>query len=401
MTINKSKICFFMGGRETGGMAFSSELLIRGINRDRFELIVLACTDGTFSHRMETIDQNCDILGSGPPPVFRRDVGDCVKRCWAGYLKMPFWIFYTAFFLAKYIRNNKIDLVHSSYYHYHIVTALACKLTHCKCVLHWRGVCRYEKLLKIAKLIRRLTFSFVWSIPNSLATFESIKQFTGDHITLVYNGLEIKELPRDRVRLREILGLDKKTNIVGLVATLLPLKGHIYFIEAAVKICAKYPDVHFVYIGGETASGQKEYLELLLIKIKQLNLENRVHFLGWRSDTSELVADFDIATVCTLPPGEGFGMVIIEAMAQSVPVITTNEGAAPEIITDGETGILIPSADSDALAQAIEDILINEDKRKTLGSQGYRECLDRFDIKKTVKQVEQVYENVLSMSGKQ
>ena len=144
------------------------------------------------------------------------------------------------------------------------------------------------------------------------------------------------------------------------------------------------------------AAKQEEYETSLRAKRTQLGLEGHLHFLGHRADAAALVADFDIATVCTLPPGEGFGLVIVEAMARSVPVISTNEGAATEIITDGQTGVLIPAADAVALADAIEELLDDEQRRRTIGDAGRTVCHRNFDLKKTVLEVQDVYDKILA-----
>ena len=96
--------------------------------------------------------------------------------------------------------------------------------------------------------------------------------------------------------------------------------------------------------------------------------------MGHRDDAAELAADFELAVSCTLPPGEGFGLSIVEAMARKVPVIATDIGAPSEFLTDSQTAILVPPADSIALAGAIEDLLGSDEKRKFIAGEGYELC---------------------------
>ncbi|MCH7883613.1 MAG: glycosyltransferase family 4 protein [Planctomycetes bacterium] len=414
----KPTICFLVGGWEGGGAAFSTLQLIRGIDRRKYQVKVVSCGDGPYTARLAA-DQSCDVLNTGWPPQMRRQVATDVEPVPLGYLKLLKWIPKTVLALNRYLRTHCIDVVHTNYYHYHMVAGLACRWTGRKCVWHWRLPLeqspkldhnsgydrnsevrpdrRWALLSKLRWLVHKSTASFVWSIANSRSTADSIRSVVGDQITIIYNGIPIEPAPDDRPRLRPILGLGDDTRIVGLVGSMQPRKGHLYFLEAAARICPRNPDVHFVYIGGQTAAGEQPYNDFLLAKRSELGLNDRVHFMGSRPDAALLTADFDIATVCSLPPGEGFGLVIVEAMAHSVPVISSNVGAATEILIEGKTGRLIPPADSEALAQAIEDLLGDEQQRRALGTAGYLECKEKFDIRRTVTQVEDLYQQVLAM----
>lgn len=219
--------------------------------------------------------------------------------------------------------------------------------------------------------------------------------FSGKKIRVIYNGVSMNTLPSDRQKLRPLLGVDDNTRIVGMVGTLHPIKGHDYYLEAAEIVCNNDDRVHFVHIGGQTSAKQQQYEDRLKSKCSTLRLENRFHFLGHRTDAAILTADFDIATVCTLPPGEGFGLVIIEAMAHAIPVISTNIGAALEILEDGKTGILIDPARPIELADAIKQLLDDDKKRKIIGQAAQTICREKYDIKRTLDEVEDLYRIIL------
>ncbi len=415
----KPKVCFPLGGREGGGMGNSTLQLMQGICRERFSILVVACEDGPYTARIRSARHPCDILGTGWPPMMRRYSAAGTGPSWSGYAAMPAWVMRTTCALSRYVRVHRIDIVHTNYHHFHFVAALACALTGRKCVWHWRAPIlhlargsqhghkpsrhrprrdrRWAFLGKTSWMVRTSTAGFVWSVANSRITAESVSGLTGDRLSVVYNGIPIAPPPRDRPRLRDILGLPERTRIVGLVGSLNPVKGHVQFLEAAARVCRKYDDVHFVYIGGPTAAGQHGYLDALLAKRAHMRLQGRVHFLGHRADAAWLIADFDMATVCTLPPGEGFGLVLVEAMAQAVAVIATREGAAPEIVADGMTGVLIPAGDPDALASAIESLLDDPGRRRALGRAGLEVCREKFDIDRTLLQMEAVYKKVMAL----
>ena len=403
----KPRICFLVGGREGGGSALSMLQLIQGVDRERYDVTIAACEDGEYSAQLRQAGLQCHILGTGWPPLLRHLKGTSTSRNLHGYARLIPWTVSTALALARYVRSDSISVIHTNYHHFHLVGGLVCVGTRRKCVWHWRAPVRNTMssgsrdlrsvaLRGVVRCLAGLAGKRLWSIANSRATAQSIRPLVGDRCTVIYNGIRMGPPPAERVRLRSLLGLPEQARIVGLVGTMNPIKGHIYFIEAAARICRRYDDVHFVHIGGQTAAKQKTYEESLLARRTELGLDGRLHFLGHRPDAPQLTADFDIATVCTLPPGEGFGMVLIEAMAQAVPVISTDEGAATEIVTNGTTGILVPAADVDALASAIDGLLRDEKRRRAIGQAGREHCRLRFDIGRTVEEVQRIYDSVLS-----
>jgi glycosyltransferase involved in cell wall biosynthesis len=394
---------------------------MQGIDRHRFDVCVASCGDGPFTERIRSAGLPCEVLGTGWPPELRRQTGTDVRNVPWGYAAGAVWLGRSVRAFVRYLRGRHVDLVHANYYHFHAVAGLACRLTGRKCVWHWRlpleqapkldpqrtshgeGPVRIDPRWQAVKwlgtLLRPLAGSFVWNIANSESTAQSIRPIVGNRITVIYNGLPLTPPAPDRTRLRDIVALPESARVVGLVGAMQPRKGHVYFLEAAAKVCVRRRDVHFVYIGGQTVSREAEYNEFLLRRRAELGLEDRVHFVGARSDAAQLVGDFDIATVCSLPPGEGFGMVIVEAMAQGVPVISTNVGAAREIIEHDKTGILIPAADAAALASAVENLLSDEEKRRRIGRDGNAICRARFDIRRTVREIEQLYSTILNQES--
>ena len=394
----KTKVCFLLGGYEDAGLARSVLELTKRIDRNSFEIAMVLCDNGPYANVLRENGIQCDILGTGWPPALRYNVGQSSKHHLFGYLQFPVWFLRTLRALVSYIKKNNVDIVHSNYYHFHFIAFIACIIKHCKCIWHWRGILKQKRLILFTRFLVRLAPHSVWSVANSYATADSIKPYVGSNLSVVYNGIEVPVSPEMTDRLAKICNISGNSRIVGLVASLSSIKGHIHFIEAASKICSEYNDVHFVYIGGHSAAGQQQYLQFLLGKKRELKLEDRLHFLGHRPDAFQLMADFEIATVCTLPPGEGFGMVIIEAMAQAVPVISTDQGAATELITDGVSGILIPPSDSNALAVAIKLLLDDKNRSGKIAQQARTECMNKFDIKNTVIQIENLYKEILSVN---
>ena len=135
---------------------------------------------------------------------------------------------------------------------------------------------------------------------------------------------------------------------------------------------------------------------LALDLIRKYGLEDMVSFTG-RIPTEELVSQYSAAEIAITPSlYEGFGLPAAEAMACEVPVIATSAGALPEVVKEGETGILVPAQDPHALASAIKRLLEDESKRRQMGINGRKRVEGHFSWPEAARKMLQVYEEVLA-----
>ncbi|MDD4899723.1 MAG: glycosyltransferase family 4 protein, partial [Candidatus Omnitrophica bacterium] len=128
-----------------------------------------------------------------------------------------------------------------------------------------------------------------------------------------------------------------------------------------------------------------------LVSTEQIN--KSFIFTGWRKDIRNIIADLDILVQASTTFPEGFGLTCIEAMASEKPVVATNIPGPSEIVLDGETGFLVPPKDVNALAEAILKILKGKDLSRKMGMEGKRRVEEFFDVRRTVKNLEEIYEN--------
>ena len=413
-TNRKQRVCFYFGGREGGGVARCTLQMLAGLPSDRYEIIPLSCEDGPFTKQVRDAGFSCEVLDTGWPPVLSRLTRRGARATWSAYLGVPRWLVSNVRRLTSYLIERDIDLVHTNYYHFHAVAGLACKRAKRKCIWHWHGLLpvgdrgtpgtgahdsdwRWRLVARLVPRLRRMTGNFIWSIANSEATADSVRLAVGDRMTLVYNGVSIAPPPAQRDRLRDLVKLGSDAILVGVIGSLVPIKGHRLVLEAAAKLCTRIPNLHFVFIGGQTPAGEQEYVDTLMEFRAKHKLDSRVHLLGHRSDAAHLVADLDMLVVATLPPGEGFGLVVTEAMAQKVPVIASRVGAVGEIITHGQSGLLFTPRDVNSLAGAIDDLAANPSRRKQLGESGYEVCCRRFELSRMFREIRDVYDRVLAM----
>jgi glycosyltransferase involved in cell wall biosynthesis len=184
------------------------------------------------------------------------------------------------------------------------------------------------------------------------------------------------------------LGLPAQTRIIGMVARLVAVKGHRYFLEAAARVARLDERVHFVLVGDGPLKNDIAY------QARQLGIGERVHMLGDRSDARRLVASFDLSVLTSL--SEGLPNTVMEAMSAGVPVVATAVGGTTELIEDGETGFLIPPANVEALAAGMFFVLENEAQCQAIAQRGREFINSRFSMSRMVESVERLYEELMS-----
>ncbi|MFX0197534.1 MAG: glycosyltransferase family 4 protein, partial [Candidatus Hodarchaeota archaeon] len=186
--------------------------------------------------------------------------------------------------------------------------------------------------------------------------------------------------------IRDELGISKEARVLGTVARFTEQKGHQYLIDAAPKIVSAFPDVYFVFVGDGPLRSELHF------KVHQLGLDSQVLFLGFRSDVRDLLNAFDVFVLPSLY--EGLPNVVLEAMACGKPVIATEVDGTPEAVVQGETGILVPTQDSEALANAIIELLGDRRKVEEMGRRGRERVEMKFSLDSEINKFVELYERL-------
>ncbi len=181
--------------------------------------------------------------------------------------------------------------------------------------------------------------------------------------------------------------------IIGIVGQLGERKGHLYLLEAVREIVQTTPHVRLWIVGKEPEHSPEGYTQALYHYVEQAHLEQQVKFWGFQKDIPEILAQLDILVLASLQ--EPFGKIVIEAMAMGKPVVASEVGGVPEIVLDGKTGLLVPPKDAVALRQALALLIKHQEKRTQMGIEGRRRVEQRFSIERTVRNTEQLYEQIL------
>ena len=310
------------------------------------------------------------------------------------------FFFHRSVSFAKFLRDWDADLVHChSAVAGTILARIGAYLAGVPLISHvhienkFSDVRWIQKLQIILDNITAIVADKIITISNATKSSLIDQGISSNKITVIHNGISLTEHFDDMPeidQLRSTLGLQKNSHIVGTVARLCPVKGQREFILAARNICNLYPNTEFLVIG-EDYEFEGKYRSNLENLVKELDLEEFVHFLGFRSDVRRLIYCFEIFV---LPSWiEGLPVTILEAMAARKPVVATSVGGVPELVLDGETGILVPPRDVPGLSKAIELLLEQPDIGHQMGNKGYEYIHQEFSHKKMWTQVQQLYKS--------
>jgi glycosyltransferase involved in cell wall biosynthesis len=164
-------------------------------------------------------------------------------------------------------------------------------------------------------------------------------------------------------------------------------------IEAFARTNCEVKDVVLLVIGASLFNSDDGYVEQLQRAVESLGLHNRVRFLGSRDDVSKLMQGIDVLVVNSHE--EPFALTVLEGLSSGTAVLATSVGGTPEMIRHGENGWLVKAGDRDALVKAMLTLLRDESLRRRLSRAGRREAIARFSIERFLKEVEELYSEVL------
>jgi glycosyltransferase involved in cell wall biosynthesis len=299
--------------------------------------------------------------------------------------------------MARLIRQENIDLIHSHLPGQNFYSCVVGRLTGCKTIVTYHGGIELSRPGGLRGTIQlgwvRRSADAVVVVCDHVGQMLRNVRFPGDKIVRIYNGISLDKFQVSADgRLRRELGLQDGAKLVGMVANLRESKGYEFFIQAARKVTATMPEIHFVAVGDVDPVIAKPLLRL----IERLGLQNGFIFLGFRSDVPEILSQLDVFVLSSV--SEGFPLVTLEAMAAAKPVIVTRSGGSQEMVEDGRTGLLIPPADPDALAEKICELFANPERAAALARTGRAKVESQFTLERMIRNYEHLYERL--MNGK-
>jgi glycosyltransferase involved in cell wall biosynthesis len=229
----------------------------------------------------------------------------------------------------------------------------------------------------------------VVAISDAVASW--VRRHTGlsaERVRRIYYGLDAT--PYDGVQ-----PVDEATEpVIGIVARLAPQKGHTVLLDALPRVIERIPALRVELVGHEHLTSAS----VLASYARQRGLTEHVRFLGFRDDLPELFRSWRLMVLPSL--WEGFGLVLLEAMAAGRPVVASRVGPIPEVVVDGETGLLVPPGDSAALGAALIELLEHPRLAAAMGQAGRDRVRTVFGLDQMVEQTAGLYVEMLGRRGR-
>jgi len=371
--MKKYKIAYTVPSSRIAGTERSLLLLLNNINKDLFDNIVVCFESGPFTDLLQQEGHKVTII----------------KR----KNRKSLLAFYK---LYRFFKQNKINMLYESSSR---VDALSAKLLRIP-VVERQNMTRdsgqwFINRIKFSdRLSSLLVVDKILAVSNAIRD-KLIKRGINSHkITTIYNGVSIEKYRvtiNNKKKIKE-LGLQKNKPVVTVIGRLSKQKGHVFFLNALPEIIRNYPDVQFLIVGEGSLKNK-------LIKMsKELEVEKSVIYSGFRTDIPEIYAISDIIVLPSL--WEPLANVALESMAAKKPIIATNVDGMSEAIINNQTGMLVPPADSQALSNAIIDLLINKNKAKQLALAGHEHVIKNFSIQQMVNETEKLFLSCLENKSK-
>jgi glycosyltransferase involved in cell wall biosynthesis len=288
--------------------------------------------------------------------------------------------------LVSLARRAHPDIVHTHLVHADVYGAVAARLSGARLVSTRHNDDRFRRRWSSRALHRVLTHAADRLITISDALTRFVVETEGavpEKVRRIHYGLDI---PAGA----SIAPARTRERVLGIVGRLDVQKGHRYLLQALPRIRQKCEDIRLMVIGDGPLR------EALREEARRLGVADIVEFTGYRDDAAALMGRFDILVVPSL--WEGFGLVLLEAMAAARPVVASRVSAIPEIVVDGETGILVPPSDPESLAEAVIRLLDDADLAERLGRQGRARLTRVFSVDAMTAGTEAVYDELLTMA---
>ncbi len=289
---------------------------------------------------------------------------DTMQKCGAGI-----------HFLA--MRRSPVDL------HNAAVGRLAATGTGAARVYTPNGLLPAQGALTAERLLGRVTDRFVAVSETEAELARRLRLARPDRISVIPNGIDLDAPGPPSLDLRAELGIDGKTPLVGTISRLTPQKAPEVLISAWARVATSMPDARFVLVGDGPLAAQ------VGSQVTALGLRDQLLHLRGIHGAATLMPQLDVFVLASRY--EGAPYAALEAMRAETPVVLTDVVGNRDLVVDGESGLLVPPGDPDALASPILRLLGDADLRRRLARSGRARVIDHFDVRVMATRVAALY----------
>jgi glycosyltransferase involved in cell wall biosynthesis len=374
---------------EVGGAEKSLCELIAHLDRERFAPVVIHQPGAQWLKYAEGADAE---LRPGIPPSDLYDArrtelgGGALAGVHRIFAAMPPMVA-----LWREFGAVRPAIVHTNSAKMHLIAGTAARLRRLPVVWHMRDLLTDDGAREwLRRAVRRIRPEVIAISDAVAAQFEGMPCI----VRVVPNGIPIDRFapgpPSEG--LRKELELPEGAPVACVVGRLTPWKGHRTLLCAWQEVTARVPDACLLIVG-EVAFWEDSYADELRSLAEELGIAGSVTWAGFRDDVPDVLRLADVLVLASTD--EPFGRVVIEGMAAGLPVVATASGGVPEIVVDGETGLLVPPEEPGPMGEAIAEVLTSPASAEAMGEAGRRRAVERFDVRRVARQVGEIYDELL------
>lgn len=377
----KKRITFLLPNVESGGTERHVLTLVRLLDRFRFDLSLITTAGGGSLHH--------DFSAVIPVTVFG-DPGQG-KRFRTG----PFEHLRTIRSLSRILQRERPHILHAYLPAANVIGPIAARMAGVpKVIVSKRALANYKENFPLLRRVEptgnRLADVVLVNSDAVRLDVERTERHWEGKFRKIYNGVAPcapwTAEQTETFRSRE--GIPSGAPVILCVSNFYPYKGHEELIDAVPRVVRAFPEALFLLVGRDSGT-----LEATQALARKNGIADRVRFPGSRSDVGDLLRASDLFVHPSRE--EGFSNAILEAMASGKAVVACDVGGNPEAVRDGETGVLVPRGDSEALAKAIIGRLSDPGGTKEMGESGRRRVTEHFSLERMVREMEGLYESLV------
>ncbi|MFC1709621.1 glycosyltransferase family 4 protein [Candidatus Omnitrophota bacterium] len=374
--MEKIKILQIITKLELGGAQLSTLELIKGLDKNIYDVYLISSSEGIL------IDDALAIPN--------------LNTHWLKSLEREVNIFYdlkTLLEIYRFIKSNKIDVVHTHSSKAGILGRWAAKLASVKLVVHtvhgWSFHGYQNRIVEsfymfLERVTAKITDKFIavtrYDISKGLDNGIGVES----KYSLIRYGIEKERFgASNNGSFRKKVGIENGCFVVGMIACFKPQKSPLDFVSSAAEVARRIPGVKFVMVGDGRLRGD------ILKSIEKFDLRERFMLLGWQRNIPEIMSVFDVLVSTSL--WEGLPIVYLEAMASRKPIIATDIGGNSEVVQDGVNGFLVGPKDPYALIDRIVALSKDRSLTKRMGDEGRGALSAEYELRSMVGSINNLY----------
>lgn len=302
------------------------------------------------------------------------------------------------FYLFLFLLRNRFDIVQTCLFNANFHGRIAAFLAGVKLIFseehseHYQYTSlKFIPFIWADRLLAHITRRIICCCDTLKKDIAVLERISVSKLITILSSIDFGELrvnipPHD---LRRNLNLADSDFVIGNISSMSPRKGQDYLLRAFSLVKDKIPAACLVFVGQEEPHMKRKLKDLA----RKLKIEDKVYFLGLQKESASYYGIMDLFVLPSIC--EGIPLVILEAMYMGVPVISTNVGGVTEIIRDGETGMLVPAKNAEALGASILELYKDKEKRLRLAMSAGDNSLHRFKPERYLFELEKLYSEFL------